>query len=93
MAQGHQSDASARLERRLLRHLEPASEVRESAHLAPDVVRRLAEVFGHDEARIRTFLDTPAPALAGSTPAEIARTHGFDALDRLVDQVEYAARA
>lgn len=93
MAQVNQPTAASRLEQRLMRHLAPAGEVRESAHLAPDVVRRLADVFGRDESRIRTFLDTPAASLAGSTPAEIARLHGFDALDRLVDQVEYAATA
>ncbi|HKI59215.1 MAG TPA: antitoxin Xre/MbcA/ParS toxin-binding domain-containing protein [Trueperaceae bacterium] len=93
MAQVNQPTAASRLERRLLRHLAPATEVRESAHLAPDVVHRLADVFGQDEAKIRTFLDTPDASLAGNSPADIARVHGFDALDRLVDQVEYAASA
>ncbi|HKI55708.1 MAG TPA: antitoxin Xre/MbcA/ParS toxin-binding domain-containing protein [Trueperaceae bacterium] len=93
MAQVHQPNAASRLQERLLRHLAPAREVRESAHLAPDVVRRLTKVFGNDEARIHSFLDTPDAALAGNTPADIARVHGFDALDHLVDQVEYATSA
>ncbi len=93
MAQIRQLNAGSRLEQRLLRHLAPATDVRESAHLAPDVVRRLAQVFDRDETRIRIFLDTPDEALAGSSPADIARIHGFDALDCLVDQIEYAASA
>jgi uncharacterized protein (DUF2384 family) len=92
MARVARPDTDTRLEQRLLRHLECATEVRESAHLAPAVVHRLTEVFGHDESRIRTFLDTPDSTLAGSSPADIARVHGFDALDSLVDQVEYATR-
>lgn len=93
MGQVRQPEAEERLQQRLLRYLSPASEVRESAHLAPAVVRRLSEVFDHDERRIRSFLDTPDAALADNTPADIARVHGFDALDRLVDQVEYAKPA
>jgi hypothetical protein len=82
-----------RMQKRLLHHLAPAERVRESAHLAPDVVQRLTSVFDHDEARILRFLDTPDAGLAHHSPAEIARVHGFDALDRLVDQLEYAAPA
>jgi len=74
-------------------HLAPAERVRESAHLAPVVVRRLTSVFDHDETRILHYLDTPDAGLAHRSPAEIARMHGFDALDRLVDQLEYAAPA
>ena len=93
MDQVDRSEAVRRMQRRLLRHLAPAERVRESAHLAPGVVRRLTSVFDHDEARIRRYLDTPDADLADRSPADIARVHGFDALDRLVDQLEYAAPA
>lgn len=93
MDQVDRPEAAQRLQRRLLRYLAPAKRVRESAHLAPDVVRRLTSLFDHDESRIRRFLDTPDADLADRSPAEFARVHGFDALDRLVDQLEYAAPA
>ncbi|MEJ2291002.1 MAG: hypothetical protein P8Y05_04725 [Deinococcales bacterium] len=93
MHQVHQPEAELRLQRRLLRYLAPAERIAESAHLGRVVVDRLAVVFDHDEERIRAFLDTPDAELADNTPADIARLHGFDALDRLVDQVEYTAPA
>lgn len=93
MPQVHQPEAEQRLQRRLLRYLAPAEQVAESAHLGRVVVHRLAVVFDHDEERIRAFLDTPDAGLADNSPADIARLHGFDALDRLVDQVEYAPPA
>lgn len=93
MHQVDHPEGEQRLQRRLLRYLAPAEHVTESAHLARVVVHRLTVVFDHDEQRIRAFLDTPDAELADNTPADIARLHGFDALDRLVDQVEYAAPA
>ncbi len=93
MEQIDRPETEQRLQRRLLGYLAPAKRVRESAHLASFVVRRLTSVFDHDEARIRRFLDTPDADLKNRSPVEIARVHGFDALDRLVDQLEYAAPA
>lgn len=93
MAQPTSEAMEPSLQHRLLRHLAAAERVRESAHLAPHVIARLRRLFGNDEARIRSFLDTPTERLADHSPADIARLHGFDALDHLVDQIEYAAPA
>jgi hypothetical protein len=93
MHQVQQPEGEQRLQRRLLHYLAAAGRVAESAHLAGVVVDRLTVVFDHDEQRIRAFLDTPDAELADNTPADIARLHGFDALDRLVDQIEYASPA
>lgn len=93
MAQRTPSTATRPLQRRIMRYLAPAEGVRESAHLASTVVDRLSTLLEDDEARIREFLDTPDAHLANRTPAEIARVHGYDALDRLVDQLEDTSAA
>jgi hypothetical protein len=61
----------------------------EAERLGPAVLAHLGALVGASEEDLRSYLFTPDPQLAGRTPADIARIHGFDALDHLIDQTEF----
>ncbi len=63
----------------------------EARRLGPGVLAHLADMVGPEERDLRGFLFTPDPDLAGRTPADITRIHGFDALDHLIDQTDFGA--
>lgn len=73
---------------------------RKEGHLHPDesdrlvrmarIIDRALDLFAHDAAAARRWLDTPRPALGGATPLDFARTDpGAREVEDLIGRLEH----